>query len=85
MIEYKDFRDFLRLLEEKGELRRIKKQVNWDQEISAIFIQSSKQKNRSLLFEDVKDSSMPLVIGNLAGNERILLCIGKTEAVARAC
>ncbi|MCP4574796.1 MAG: UbiD family decarboxylase, partial [Deltaproteobacteria bacterium] len=78
--DYNDLRDFIRLMEEKGQLKRIKKEVNWDQEISAVFIKSCKQKNRALLFEKVRDSSMPLLIGSLASAERIRMCVGKTEA-----
>lgn len=79
MVQYGDFRGFLKLLEEKDELKRVSKEVDWDQEAAAVFVRSAKKKNRALLFEKVKDSKFPLVIGVLTSPERIRLAVEKDE------
>lgn len=51
----KDLREWIALLEEKGELKRIKALVDWDEEIGAITREISSQYGPALLFEKIKD------------------------------
>ncbi len=76
MVQYEGFRGFIKLLEEKGEMKSVAKEVDWDQEVAAVFVKSAKTKNRALLFEKVKDSVFPLAIGVLASPERIRYAVG---------
>jgi len=78
MSTYNDLRDFIKILEEKDELKHITKEVSWDEEAAAVFIKSAKKNNRALIFDKVKDSKFPLIIGTLASPERIKLAIGKS-------
>jgi 4-hydroxy-3-polyprenylbenzoate decarboxylase len=65
-----DLRAFVDLLEEYGELRRIKVEVNPELEIAAITERVSKQQDgKALLFEKVMGHSMP-VLTNLFGSMR---------------
>jgi 4-hydroxy-3-polyprenylbenzoate decarboxylase len=67
-----DLRDFIALLEEAGELARIKVPVSRELEITEITDRVCKgppNLNRALLFERVEGSSIPVAI-NLFGSER---------------
>lgn len=63
-MAYKDLRTYMRQIEEIGELKRITVEVDWDGEVGAITRRLFKQKHRpALLFENVKDSTVPLLTG----------------------
>lgn len=79
MVQYNGFRGFLKLLETKGEMKSVAREVDWDQEVAAVFVRSAKNKNRALKFEKVKDSTSPLAIGVLASPKRIRLAVGMEE------
>lgn len=66
-MAYKDLREFIADLEKKGELKRIKTEVDPILEITEITDRVSKQVGPALLFENVKGSKMPVAI-NLFGN-----------------
>ncbi len=50
----KDLRDWINLLQEKGELKRIQAEVDWDEELGAITREISSQFGPALLFERIK-------------------------------
>ncbi len=68
-MAYKDLRDFIRVLEEQGELKRITVEVDPDLEIAEIADRMMKSGGPALLFENVKGSKIPLVI-NLFGSQK---------------
>ncbi len=51
----KDLREWIDRLEEKRDLKRVKAQVDWDEEIGAITREISSQYGPALLFENIKD------------------------------
>ncbi len=51
----KDLREWMDLLEEKKDLKRVKVEVDWDEEIGAITREVSSQYGPALLFENIKD------------------------------
>lgn len=53
-VPYGDFRDYLRLLEERGLLKRVKAEVDPKLEIGAICVKSLRMKGPALLFENIK-------------------------------
>ena len=62
-LAYKDLREFIDALENRNLLRRIKVEVDPKFEITEIVDRVSKSKNPvALLFENVKGSSMPILI-----------------------
>jgi UbiD family decarboxylase len=68
MSACKDLREFIEKLEERGELVRIKREVDAGSfELSAYVRHSEDGPNKAVLFEKVKGYGMP-VIGNLFGN-----------------
>jgi len=68
-MQYKDLRDYIRQLEQIGELKRIQAEVDPYLEVTEICDRTLKAGGPALLFENVKDSDMPL-LGNLFGTTR---------------
>lgn len=68
-MQYKDLRDFIIQLESSGELKRISVEVDPCLEITEICDRTLKQQGPALLFENVKNSSVP-VLANLFGTTR---------------
>jgi len=74
--------EFIRILEQNKELIRIKEEVSCDLEITEITDRVSKSgelKNKALLFENVKDSSIPVLINSLGSYKRLKLAFGVNE------
>ena len=81
-MKYKDLRDFINLLEQRGELRRISHEVDPYLEMTEICDRTLRAKGPALLFENVKNSDVP-VLGNLFGTpERVALGMGEESVEA---
>lgn len=74
-MPFKDLREFLTLLEQKGELLKTKKPVDVKFEISSYIRKTSDQRGPALLFENVKNFTMPVVGGIFATRERAFLAL----------
>lgn len=75
-MKYTDLRDFLALLEQRGELKRIRYAADPVLEITEICDRTLKQQGPALLFENPKGSSVPL-LGNLFGTaHRVAMGMG---------
>ena len=74
--KYKDLRDFVRLLEKEGELKRIKTPVDPILEVAEITDRVSKEVGPALLFENPKDSNYPLLINTFGSHRRMSLALG---------
>ena len=81
-MKYKDLRDFIDKLENKGLLKRISVEVDPYLEITEIADRTLKKQGPALLFENVKGSSVP-VLANLFGTpERVAMGMGETSIEA---
>lgn len=69
-------RHFLAVLEEQGELRRVKAEVDPVLEISEITDRVSKAEGPALLFENVKGSAMPVLTNAFGSERRMALALG---------
>ncbi len=79
---YKDLRDFINYLEEKGELKRIAHPVDTHLEMTEICDRTLKAGGPALLFENPIGSKIP-VLGNLFGTpKRVAMGMG-TEKVSQ--
>lgn len=67
----RDLRGFIKLLENRGQLRRIKAKVDSDLEIAEISNQMLAVGGPGLLFENVKGASFPVAINLMGTVERI--------------
>jgi 4-hydroxy-3-polyprenylbenzoate decarboxylase len=81
-MKYADLRDFIAQLEERGELRRIRTEVDPCLEITEICDRTLRAGGPALLFERPKGSDMPL-LGNLFGTpRRVALGMGEESVAA---
>jgi 4-hydroxy-3-polyprenylbenzoate decarboxylase len=75
-MAYKDLQDFIKHLDEKGQLKRIKTAVDSDLEITEITDRVSKKYGPALLFENVKGSDYPVLINAMGTYERMSMSLG---------
>ncbi len=82
-MPYEDLRHYLRVLEEKGKLFRIAKEVDKDWELSAVaklvFRKIPDERRPALLFENVKGFSIPVVTGVLGASRQVYAIALETE------
>ena len=74
--QFPDLQSFMRLLEERGELVRVSAPVSRELEITEIADRMVKKGGPAVLFENVKGSDFPLVIGLMNTRERTGLSLG---------
>jgi len=76
-MKYRDLRDFISQLEQRGELKRISLEVDPCLEITEICDRTLRAAGPALLFENPKGSKVPL-LGNLFGTpQRVALGMGE--------
>ena len=81
-MKYKDLRDFIALLEERGQLKRITQEIDPHLEMTEICDRTLRAGGPALLFENPKGYSIP-VLGNLFGTpERVALGMGQESVSA---
>lgn len=81
-MKYKDLRDFIKQLEKKGELVRIKAEVDPDLEMTEIADRTLRGEGPALLFENPKGFSVP-VLANLFGTpKRVAMGMGQDDVQA---
>src|SRR6202789_1315592 len=75
-----DMRQWMANLEQQGELRRIKAEVDWDREIGAIARRVLDKKGPALLFENIKGSAdarcTKLFVSGLGARSRLAMALG---------
>ena len=78
-MAFKDLREFIAVLEERGLLRRIRTEVSCELEITEITDRVSKMegaKNVALLFENVKGYDVPVLMNAFGSMERMAIAFG---------
>jgi len=81
-MKYQDLRDFIEQLEQRGELKRIRAEVDPYLEITEICDRTLRAGGPALLFENPKGSDIPL-LGNLFGTPtRVALGMGEESVEA---
>ncbi|HWP86000.1 MAG TPA: UbiD family decarboxylase, partial [Terriglobia bacterium] len=83
-MAHENLREFLRALEQAGELKRIAVETDPVLEITEITDRVSKRGGPALLFEKVKGSRMPLLINAFGSPRRMAMAlgVGSVEEVA---
>src|SRR5579863_10377089 len=74
-MAYRDLRDFIRALEQKGELKRIAVEVDPILEITEFADRAVKQGGPALLFEKPKGYSIPVLINAFASMRKMELAL----------
>src|ERR1700734_800432 len=84
-MAYRDLRDFIRALEEKGELKRIAVEVDPILEITEFADRAVKNGGPALLFEKPKGSNIPVLINSFASARKmeIALEVDSVDEIAR--
>lgn len=75
-MAYKGLGDFVAAIEARGELRRIKIEVDPELEITEIADRVMRANGPALLFERVKGSAYPLLINAMGSESRMALALG---------
>src|SRR4051812_22959994 len=77
-MPFRNLKSFVKFLEQKGDLLRIKVEVDPVLEITEIATRVVKQSGPALLFENVKGSKFPLLINVLGSARRVDWALGRT-------
>ena len=75
-MRFKDLREFIAFLEERGELRRIDTPVSCELEITEIADRTVKSGGPALLFQNVEGHQMPVVINLYGTHQRMAWALG---------
>lgn len=78
-MAYKNLQEFIKKLEQERELVRIKTLVDPELEITEITDRVSKMHGPALLFENVKGSSMPVLINAFGSEKRMALSLNTDQ------
>ena len=82
-MPYKDLREYLQVLEDKGLLCHVRKEVDKNWEISAVCRQTFRtipqQRRPALMFDCIKGHTIPLVVGILGGSREIYAAALETD------
>jgi 4-hydroxy-3-polyprenylbenzoate decarboxylase len=73
---YQDLQSFISILEQRGQLKRVREPVSSELEITEIADRLVKRGGPALLFERVLDRDFPLAIGLYGTSERMALALG---------
>lgn len=74
-MAYKDLQEFMYRLEKEGELRKITAEVDSELEIAEITDRVSKNYGPALLFENVRGSSMPVLMNAFGSEKRMAMSL----------
>jgi 4-hydroxy-3-polyprenylbenzoate decarboxylase len=74
-MAYRELRDFVRALEEKGELKRISAEVDPILEITEFADRAVKQNGPALLFENPKGCKIPVLINSFASMRKMQIAL----------
>ena len=75
-MKFKNLREFINFLEDRGELKRIKTLVNRDLEITEITDRTVKSGGPALFFENIEGCNMPVVINLYGTHQRVAWALG---------
>jgi UbiD family decarboxylase len=83
-----DLRQWIGLLEQEGELRRVTAEVHWDRELGAVARRVLEKKGPALLFENItgyrRGRCTRLFTGGLGDRRRLALALGFPKDVANS-
>ena len=77
-MTHKNLQEFIHLLESENELTRISEEISAELEITEVADRAVKSGKSALLFENVKNSEIPVAINLFASDKRLELAFGAT-------
>ena len=81
-MKYKDLRDFIAQLEQKGELKRVNVEVDPYLEVTEICDRTLKREGPAILFENPKGSEIPLLANLFGTPRRVAMGMGEDSVTA---
>ncbi|QKQ23886.1 4-hydroxy-3-polyprenylbenzoate decarboxylase [Candidatus Ruthia endofausta] len=81
-MQYQDLREFITELEKQGQLKRIQIQVDAHLEITEICRRTLDKQGPALLFENVKNSNMPVLVNLFGTTKRVAAAMGQKDLTA---
>src|SRR5436190_8899163 len=75
---FRSLSQFLDHLGRAGDLKRVRREVDWAYEVTEIACREAKAEGPALLFENVRGAKFPLAVNVLAARRRIEWAIGRT-------
>ncbi len=81
-MKYHDLRDFLALLEQRGELKRITQSIDPELEMTEIADRTLRAGGPALLFENPKGYDMPVLCNLFGTPKRVAMGMGQEEVSA---
>ena len=78
-MHYRDLREFLAELEQRGELKRVTAAINPDLEVTEIADRVLRQNGPALLFENPVDSKIPLLANLFGTTQRVAWAMGAED------
>ena len=81
-MAYKNLRDFLELLESRGELKRITQEIDPYLEITEISDRTLRAGGPALLFENPKGYNIPVLCNLFGTAKRVALGMGREDVSA---
>ena len=81
-MKYKNLRDFIALLEQKGELKRITQEIDPHLEMTEIADRTLRLGGPALLFENPKGYSIPVLCNLFGTPKRVALGMGQENVSA---
>jgi 4-hydroxy-3-polyprenylbenzoate decarboxylase len=78
MAGFRTLSDFLTHLETRGDLKRVRREVDWAYEVTEIAGREARSEGPALLFENVRGARFPLAVNVLAAKRRIEWALGRT-------
>lgn len=82
MMKYKNLRDFIALLEEQGELKRIKQEIDPYLEMTEISDRTLRAGGPALLFENPKGFDIPVLCNLFGTAKRVAMGMGQKDVSA---
>ncbi|MDI6978646.1 UbiD family decarboxylase, partial [Serratia sp. Se-RSBMAAmG] len=81
-MKYQDLRDFLALLEQRGELKRITQEIDPELEMTEIADRTLRAGGPALLFENPKGYDMPVLCNLFGTPKRVAMGMGQEDVSA---
>jgi len=81
---FRTLSSFLSDLERRGDLRRVRREVDWAYEVTEIACREARSEGPALLFEKVRGARFPLAVNVLAAKRRIEWALGRSPAAVGA-
>jgi UbiD family decarboxylase len=78
-MAWPDLRSYLAALDERGDLLRVEREVDWEYEAVALTRHTSDIEGPALLFDRVRDSGIPCLSGLFAAKRRVAWALGVAE------